>query len=633
MLRGVLIAIAVVALTWGCSRDSGEQLREYALDQAGDNRAELQSLLERYDDGRRELAEYTVEAMAGQTAMTSRGIDSVEAIYSRIAARGEALLATDELERARAFAAMPLSKTADAAVLSADYLAANIDDTWRLWHSRPWNRELTAEQVGELLLPYRIGNEPTTAWREPYRCRLDSLEAAIAGLDNAVDAARIVAAHIGAVAYNDQLSTPHRSALRLLDVPLGYCRDDCDRTLYAMRSMGIPVAVDIMPVSPDNGGSHQWNVVYDNDLRRLRMFDNQRFLPTRDSLHNDLRRKGKVFRNLFRPDFSRAERFRNAADAPAWMLNPRLKDVTAEYFGQNRAEVEVGSEPGDVYLGLFASGTYRPIDIASREGTKAIFTDIEPRVIYFPIVRGEFGEYRPCALSFMLNDDGTVRVFEPDTTQMSRARLTRKFPIRFHQRERLASVVGLQVQVANSPAGPWRTIHTVDSPPAGNYYRVPGGNVAERYIRLYKPAGTAANLSELLAARDSLALNTMPLEIAGPDSIKQKYRYLADGNIMTGNPLATANGDLIFRNPAADVIPELFLVPSNDDNFVVPGQTYELFYFSPAGWTSLGRKTADDFAVSFSLPSNAVLWLRNLTKGREEQPFIFSSRQLFNIDL
>lgn len=651
-----LIFVAVAVGLPGCSRGGGERLREYALQEAGENAPALLRLLERYDERRegreeresrerresgesresgerRALAEYTVEAMAGQAEASSAGIDSLEAIYQRIAAQGRSQLEGAELERARQFAAMPLRRQADAATLSEEYLAANIDDTYRLWQLRPWNRELTVEQVGELLLPYRIGNEPITSWRETYRQHLDSLEAQLAEVDNSVDAARIVASHIGPVAYNDQLSTPHRSALRLLDVPLGYCRDDCDRTLYAMRSVGIPVAVDMMPVSPDNGGSHQWNVVYDNDSRRYRMFDNLRYLPTRDSLHNDQRRKGKVYRYLFRPEFERSERYSAATDAPTWLLNPRLKDVTAEYFGENRAEVEVSSDAGDVYLGLFTAGGFRPIDIARRQGNRAVFTNIEPRVIFFAVRRGKSGAFERCSLPFMLENDGTVHLFRPDTTRTVAARLTRKFPIRFHQRERLASVVGLQVQVSDAPGGPWRTIHTVEQSPAGNYYRLPVGNVGQRFIRLYKPSGTTANLSELLASRDTLGLDTIALEIYGTEEARHKYRYLADGDIMMGNPLEAGATDLVFRNPGGEVLPYLFIVPSNDDNFVVPQQVYELLCFTESGVKSLGRQTAKGFAVEYDVPENAVLWLRNLSKGREEQPFIFTDRQLFNIDL
>lgn len=178
---------------------------------------------------------------------------------------------------------MPQTVTKDTATVTADYLVENIDDAWRLLKSRPWNSELPQEVVCEMLLPYRIGDEPLTRWRGPYPEWLAELEDTLARCGSSVEAVRIIVDRIGTCHYNDQLSTPHRSALDLLEMPVGYCREDCDRMLYAMRSMGVPVVVDKMLLSPDNGGSHMWTVVWDNIVHRTRMFDSEDYPPTRGS--------------------------------------------------------------------------------------------------------------------------------------------------------------------------------------------------------------------------------------------------------------------------------------------------------------------------------------------------------------
>ena len=76
--------------------------------------------------------------------------------------------------------------------------------------------------------------------------------------------------------------------------------------------------------------------------------------------------------------------------------------------------------------------------------------------------------------------------------------------------------------------------------------------------------------------------------------------------------------------------------PRNDDNFVWPGDEYELFYNDgAAGWKSLGRQVADERRyVEYEVPRNALLWLRDRTKGREEQVFfIRDGKQVFVTDL
>ena len=78
-------------------------------------------------------------------------------------------LTLPSLRGAGHYESMRLSVTKDASVITAGYMAENIDDAWRLWKKRQWNRGLPLNLMCETLLPYRIGDEPLTRWREPYR--------------------------------------------------------------------------------------------------------------------------------------------------------------------------------------------------------------------------------------------------------------------------------------------------------------------------------------------------------------------------------------------------------------------------------------------------------------------------------
>ena len=75
-------------------------------------------------------------------------------------------------------------------------------------------------------------------------------------------------------------------------------------------------------------------------------------------------------------------------------------------------------------------------------------------------------------------------------------------------------------------------------------------------------------------------------------------------------------------------ISKIGFAPRNDDNAIVSTDTYELFYQNGSeGWKSLGRKPADaDSLVYEGVPGNAVFWLRDLTKGREEQQFVLDGQ-------
>ena len=70
---------------------------------------------------------------------------------------------------------------------------------------------------------------------------------------------------------------------------------------------------------------------------------------------------------------------------------------------------------------------------------------------------------------------------------------------------------------------------------------------------------------------------------------------------------------------------ELFFCPRTDDNEISPGDVYEMFYWDRR-WKSLGKQKADGHTITYEkVPRNALLWIHNLTKGREERPFTYEN--------
>ena len=61
-------------------------------------------------------------------------------------------------------------------------------------------------------------------------------------------------------------------------------------------------------------------------------------------------------------------------------------------------------------------------------------------------------------------------------------------------------------------------------------------------------------------------------------------------------------------------------------NFVEAGDLYELFYFDQKlGWVSLGQQISPSEVLHYDIPKNALLWLRDLSKGREERIFTYEN--------
>ena len=72
-------------------------------------------------------------------------------------------------------------------------------------------------------------------------------------------------------------------------------------------------------------------------------------------------------------------------------------------------------------------------------------------------------------------------------------------------------------------------------------------------------------------------------------------------------------------------IESLRIMARNSQNIVEPGDTYELYYFDK-GWKSLGCRVADDYHLTYhNVPKEALLLLRNHTKGRQERIFAYTN--------
>ena len=102
---------------------------------------------------------------------------------------------------------------------------------------------------------------------------------------------------------------------------------------------------------------------------------------------------------------------------------------------------------------------------------------------------------------------------------------------------------------------------------------------------------------------------------------------MTDGDVLTtfqakepGSQVLTFDLGGLYR------LGDMLFVPHNDGNYIEAGDEYELFYHAGVdGWKSLGRQIAvADSLVYDNVPGNAVLWLRDLTKGKEEQQFILN---------
>jgi hypothetical protein len=79
------------------------------------------------------------------------------------------------------------------------------------------------------------------------------------------------------------------------------------------------------------------------------------------------------------------------------------------------------------------------------------------------------------------------------------------------------------------------------------------------------------------------------------------------------------------------IITKVRYCPRSDTNFIIPGDTFELFYWNKSKWNSFGKKIAKGCLLTYTkVPSGTIYLLRNLSRGAEERIFTYEKgKQVF----
>jgi len=617
------ILICLIVLFSACSFNKDKQL-EYALNLAGENRSELEKVLLHYQDEPEKLAavRFLIRNMPRWYGYEGPLLDSIRPILAQ-GAKNRFIPKVD-VAKWQGVSFYSSAKKPDVQNMTACYLIENIDLAFEVYRKYPWNRNLPFEEFCELILPYRIGDEPLTAWRKMYYERyvplLDSLY--LNGTD-VVEACRILAGELKKESYyyNTDFSLPRLGGEFLLDNRIGYCRESCDITVYAMRACGIPVAIDFYPYSPEYQQGHMWCAVRDTTGRFLPFWYTQ-FEANRE-MKDDGRKKGKVYRYCFGMQPEPIFGITATQAVPSLFKNRFIQDVTNNYSGTNEVPVPLWENRESLaYLGVFDRGEWVPIDIATNKGEKAVFHDVEPDNIYMPLMQGDNGLVA-AGNPFILKKDG-VHLLCPDTNRMEMVRITRKMPLMPLFRNILKDMIGGRFEVACRRDFKDAIVlyEIADTLKSNLIEAIPLQKGEYRYVRYVAPPGYRLELAELAIYSDRNA--EQPIDLLPLPEMIPVYNPedVTDGNILTYINLQDSSCAIGFDMGKMVSIGKIIFSPRNDDNFVWTGDEYELFYFSGTeGWKSLGRQTAKGRELYYRIPNNSLLWLRDLTKGKEEQVF------------
>ena len=531
----------------------------------------------------------------------------------------------------------------DIHIITADYLVKNIDSAFATWQNAPWARHVSFDDFCEYLLPYKVTEgQPLDHWRDSLKGKFcDGLEyfrfdqykknspsTAAAAIRNNMRGQMNPSITLSKKFY------PLLSENNITRLPAGTCDDYVQVVLAVMRANGIPVVSDMILQWPykGGGGGHSWNVICDN--LRTNMFFEELNGVAPGNMIRATSKLGKVYRNTYAINRDLLEMNRNE-QLPSKFRNSFLKDVSVQYMPVVHATVDIlpkrRGKNQYAYLAVFDNQDWTPVAVAQIKGKQVRFENIGPDIVYLPVRYAE-KKFHPLNYPFHLDYDGHTRYFVPDTTRLHRIIVDRKFPLFTRVVEVTMRTVHARIQVAETAdfVNPV-TIHKIDQFRPSGTIGIPDSIPAYRYWRFLAPDNEYCNIAELMfyRASDTIPLTGRVIGEGGihPNNPQWTFDKAFDGDPLTLYHSATKNGawvGLDFGKPVK--IKKIIYLPRSDDNNIRRGDEYELFYRTESGWRSLGKQLAKDIALTFdSVPDNALLWLRDRTRGQEERIFSYEN--------
>lgn len=598
---------------------------EYALEFAEENRGELEKVLEHYknDNLKYEAARFLIENMPRYYAYKGGELDSVRRTLAKY--RKQLWLSSEELEYWENFAYEREEKVYDAKVITADYLIANIDHAFELWKKRPWNRDLSFDDFCELLLPYRVMNEPLEEWRQPYERKYGYLLDSLYTGSDVIEATNVVVRHLSKEGFANfwRLRYPHLGPSFLMEYRVGTCFDACDLGIYVLRALGIPVAIDQYIYSSETRKAHAWNVVRDTTGRYAGFWTTEG-VASRDSNYSDLRKAGKIYRQCFGARVKELKEIRKDKQVPSTFKFPYRKDVSVDYFPDTVRISASKKEYGKyAFLGVFHPRHWVEMDMAEIKNGEAIFPHVEANVVYVPM---SYKNEKLEVMDYPFLFDGKCNIpYKPDLNNRETVKLLRKNPLfEWTRSSFLDMVLGAIIELSNTEdfrkvRYRYRVTDTLCL--AYNWINLPDP-VRCRYARYQAAPDKYVRLAEFQCWTSEG--RQIPISVGGSKAwASWGYENTQDDDPLTHCGTPQAGDQLVVDYGKEIAVEKILYVPQNDDNFIRMGDEYELFYHGgKEGWVSLGRKRATGLWLIYdNMPKGALFHLRCLTRGIEEQVF------------
>jgi hypothetical protein len=323
------------------------------------------------------------------------------------------------------------------------------------------------------------------------------------------------------------------------------------------------------------------------------------------------------------------------SSVPPFFMLPRIVDVTAPYAEHKVHKLKISTsslysnklKPSIVYLCSSKKMNWEAVDWAPYNKDHIIFSDIQADVVM------RLAAWKDKQLVFFSDPFSVDKLSNKITYYSCRdSLLDITLYTKYPESEFRKRMVGGMFEASNSPDFrekdllhiiariPYRLNTVVNLKPSDKKYR---------YVRYWGPEKSHSNVAEIAFyenPEDTIALRGKIIGTAGcyQQDGSHEYTNAFDGNTETSFDYSKPSGGwtgLDLQEPRS--IARIVYTPRNNDNFIRPGDTYELFYCDTV-FKSLGviEKTSDSLFYQ-NVPAGTLFYLKNHSRGIQERIFLY----------
>ncbi|MDO5981572.1 hypothetical protein [Flavivirga spongiicola] len=521
------------------------------------------------------------------------------------------------------------SAVKDIDIMTSEMLIENIDYAFMAWDKAPWSKEYSFDYFCEYILPYRTDYDIPGLWRkklhEKFSWVLDSTKN-----NDFIALSKILK---DSLRYAWSGAFEEYANMDILDMEKGRtfaCRHHSSLKVAALRSIGVPVA----EASGQNGTS--WAVVPDRN-GKFWGWESQT-PPVIGDYIDDLRYENytKVFESTFKIQPFPFKAIKGS-DIPPLFYNRNKRDVTKGQSDAMDVVLELSIDPPKkinyAFLCFFSDKSiqWEAAHWSEIKNNKVTFNQMGLGCIYIPMYYID-RQYYPAGNPIYLNKNSTITNLAMDNNEKEKVKIYRKARPNYWENY-YADIMRKDVFEGSNDKNfiNAKEIYTIDS--MGDHFeeRTSKTNQKFRYVRYRSvPVKTAwkyslsydVNIAEVsFLGENNENLKGKPL--ASSKELLKSVEMAFDNDIRTNfksDTICWIGFDL--KKPTT--IKKVKYLFTNSFNTVEPGDEYELLYWD-AQWKTLGKQLADTDHVTFNVPKNVLLWLKNVTKGKKEHVFFMQN--------